>query len=110
MAVMPGSQDLPPRYGNARILRSLTVNVCTDVRDLVGGNREAVSVTIEMCFGVDPGGAVLGQRTSSQQRNPSARLEKALWWRRAVAAYPDYAEYQRKTDRQIPVFVLEPVV
>jgi hypothetical protein len=34
--------------------------------------------------------------------------EKALWWRRAVAAYPDYADYQRKTDRQIPVFVLEP--
>ncbi|MFI9559192.1 nitroreductase/quinone reductase family protein [Nonomuraea endophytica] len=35
--------------------------------------------------------------------------EKALWWGRAVAAYPDYADYQRKTDRQIPVFVLEPV-
>jgi deazaflavin-dependent oxidoreductase (nitroreductase family) len=35
--------------------------------------------------------------------------EKAEWWRRAVAAYPDYADYQRKTDRQIPVFVLEPV-
>jgi deazaflavin-dependent oxidoreductase (nitroreductase family) len=35
--------------------------------------------------------------------------EKALWWRRAVYAYPDYADYQRKTDRQIPVFVLEPV-
>jgi len=35
--------------------------------------------------------------------------EKALWWRRAVAAYPDYADYQKKTDRQIPVFVLEPV-
>nr|WP_063779399.1 nitroreductase family deazaflavin-dependent oxidoreductase [Kibdelosporangium sp. MJ126-NF4] len=35
--------------------------------------------------------------------------EKALWWRRAVQAYPDYAEYQRKIDRQIPVFVLEPV-
>jgi deazaflavin-dependent oxidoreductase (nitroreductase family) len=34
--------------------------------------------------------------------------EKALWWRRAVAAYPDYAEYQRKVDRRIPVFVLEP--
>src|SRR3954453_15788881 len=33
--------------------------------------------------------------------------EKALWWRRAVDAYPDYADYQRKTDRQIPVFVLE---
>jgi len=35
--------------------------------------------------------------------------EKALWWGRAVAAYPDYADYQKKTDRQIPVFVLEPV-
>ncbi|MFF2848019.1 nitroreductase family deazaflavin-dependent oxidoreductase [Streptomyces sp. NPDC058001] len=34
--------------------------------------------------------------------------EKALWWSRAVAAYPDYADYQAKTDRQIPVFVLEP--
>lgn len=34
--------------------------------------------------------------------------EKALWWERAVAAYPDYADYQKKTDRQIPVFVLEP--
>ena len=35
--------------------------------------------------------------------------EKATWWERAVAAYPDYAEYQKKTDRQIPLFVLSPV-
>ena len=35
--------------------------------------------------------------------------EKALWWERAVAAWPDYAEYQQKTDRQIPVFVLTPI-
>ncbi|MFI0773761.1 nitroreductase family deazaflavin-dependent oxidoreductase [Streptomyces sp. NPDC021212] len=34
--------------------------------------------------------------------------EKALWWRRAVEAYPDYADYQEKTTREIPVFVLEP--
>jgi len=34
--------------------------------------------------------------------------EKAIWWKRAVAAYADYADYQKKTDRQIPVFVLEP--
>ena len=34
--------------------------------------------------------------------------EKAEWWDRAVAAYPEYAEYQEKTDREIPVFVLEP--
>jgi len=33
--------------------------------------------------------------------------ERAAWWSRAVAAFPDYADYQRKTDRQIPVFVLE---
>ncbi len=35
--------------------------------------------------------------------------EKAVWWERAVAAYPDYADYQRKTTREIPVFVLSPV-
>ncbi|MEE6163595.1 MULTISPECIES: nitroreductase family deazaflavin-dependent oxidoreductase [Mycobacteriaceae] len=35
--------------------------------------------------------------------------EKAAWWDRAVAAFPDYAEYQKKTDREIPVFVLTPV-
>ena len=34
--------------------------------------------------------------------------ERAEWWERAVAAYPPYAEYQRKTTREIPVFVLEP--
>jgi deazaflavin-dependent oxidoreductase (nitroreductase family) len=31
--------------------------------------------------------------------------ERAQWWQRAVAAYPPYAEYQAKTDRQIPVFL-----
>jgi deazaflavin-dependent oxidoreductase (nitroreductase family) len=34
--------------------------------------------------------------------------EKALWWERCVAAFPDYANYQAKTDREIPVFLLEP--
>lgn len=33
--------------------------------------------------------------------------EKSLWWARAVEAFPNYAEYQRKTKREIPVFVLE---
>ena len=36
--------------------------------------------------------------------------ERAVWWERAVQAYPDYADYQRRTDREIPVFVLEPDV
>jgi F420H(2)-dependent quinone reductase len=35
--------------------------------------------------------------------------EKRVWWERAVEAYPDYANYQKKTERQIPVFVLEPI-
>ncbi len=34
--------------------------------------------------------------------------ERAEWWQRAVDAFPDYAEYQTRTDRQIPVFILEP--
>jgi deazaflavin-dependent oxidoreductase (nitroreductase family) len=34
--------------------------------------------------------------------------ERDDWWVRAVAAWPDYAEYQKKTDREIPVFVLDP--
>jgi deazaflavin-dependent oxidoreductase (nitroreductase family) len=35
--------------------------------------------------------------------------ERGQWWERAVAAYPPYAEYARKTERLIPVFVLESV-
>lgn len=34
--------------------------------------------------------------------------EKATWWGYAVAAYPPYDEYQEKTEREIPVFVLDP--
>jgi deazaflavin-dependent oxidoreductase (nitroreductase family) len=34
--------------------------------------------------------------------------ERAQWWKRAVDAFPNYAEYQQKTSREIPVFVLEP--
>jgi deazaflavin-dependent oxidoreductase (nitroreductase family) len=35
--------------------------------------------------------------------------EKAVWWERAVTAFPDYADYQKKTEREIPLFVVEPV-
>jgi deazaflavin-dependent oxidoreductase (nitroreductase family) len=35
--------------------------------------------------------------------------EKALWWARANEVWPQYAGYQTKTDRPIPVFVLEPL-
>jgi deazaflavin-dependent oxidoreductase (nitroreductase family) len=35
--------------------------------------------------------------------------ERTAWWDRAVAAYPDYADYQTRTDRLIPVLLAEPV-
>jgi deazaflavin-dependent oxidoreductase (nitroreductase family) len=35
--------------------------------------------------------------------------ERDEWWERCVAAYPSYADYQKRTERQIPVFVCEPV-
>ena len=35
--------------------------------------------------------------------------EKARWWQRAVETWPSYDDYQKKTDRQIPLFVLSPV-
>jgi len=57
---------------------------------------------------------VVELQDGTQKRDMTAREvtgdEKAQWWERAVAAYPDYADYQTKTERSIPVFVLEPVV
>jgi F420H(2)-dependent quinone reductase len=48
----------------------------------------------------------------SRQQDMIARevtgAERAQWWDRAVAAYPPYADYQQRTSRQIPVFVIEP--
>lgn len=35
--------------------------------------------------------------------------EKRIWWDRALETWPDYGNYQTRTERQIPVFVLEPV-
>ncbi|WP_019202662.1 nitroreductase/quinone reductase family protein [Tsukamurella sp. 1534] len=34
--------------------------------------------------------------------------EREEWWTRAVAAYPPYADYQEKTDRLIPIVLVEP--
>jgi len=34
--------------------------------------------------------------------------ERATWWERSVAAFPPYAEYQQKTEREIPVFLASP--
>ncbi len=47
--------------------------------------------------------------TQLRAREVSDSAERTRIWTDAVAAYPPYAEYQTKTDRQIPVFVLDPV-
>ena len=36
-------------------------------------------------------------------------VERATWWERAVGVYAPYADYQRRTDRLIPVFLAEPI-
>jgi deazaflavin-dependent oxidoreductase (nitroreductase family) len=50
-----------------------------------------------------------GTATGRFRAREVAGEERAQWWERAVEAYPPYAEYQQKTDRLIPVLVLEPV-
>ncbi|WP_040494659.1 nitroreductase family deazaflavin-dependent oxidoreductase [Ilumatobacter nonamiensis] len=35
--------------------------------------------------------------------------ERATWWERSVAVFAPYADYEAKTDREIPVFVARPV-
>ena len=48
-----------------------------------------------------------GPRTWEMTARELTSEERAAWWERAVAAYPPYAEYQQRTDRLIPLFVLE---
>jgi deazaflavin-dependent oxidoreductase (nitroreductase family) len=50
-----------------------------------------------------------GPVTKDYQAREVTGEERATWWARAVAVWPDYDEYQTKTDRRIPVFVLTPI-
>jgi deazaflavin-dependent oxidoreductase (nitroreductase family) len=50
-----------------------------------------------------------GTQTWDMKAREISGEEKAAWWERCVSAYPDYAEYQKKTEREIPVFLLERV-
>jgi F420H(2)-dependent quinone reductase len=50
-----------------------------------------------------------GPDKADYQAHEASGEERERWWERAVEVWPDYAEYQTKTDRQIPVFVLERV-
>jgi deazaflavin-dependent oxidoreductase (nitroreductase family) len=49
-----------------------------------------------------------GQKRADMIAREITGAERAEWWERAVAAYPPYADYQERTSRRIPVFVLEP--
>lgn len=76
-------------------------------------------------FGSQGGAPTNPQWVHNLRAHPAARLqdgpeavdftvrevtgdEKAAWWARGVAAWPDYDNYQAATERPIPVFVLEP--
>jgi len=48
-------------------------------------------------------------RGDYEARELEAGPERDAWWQRAVETWPPYAEYQQKTDRLIPVFVLTPL-
>ncbi len=48
-----------------------------------------------------------GDKTVTLTARELEGAEREQWWNLAVAAYPPYAEYQTKTERLIPVFVVE---
>ncbi len=50
-----------------------------------------------------------GTETKTYRAREVVGEEKTPWWDLAVATFPNYGEYQTKTERQIPVFVLEPI-
>lgn len=50
-----------------------------------------------------------GSRTWSARARELHGTEREQWWARCVEAFPPYADYQRRTERLIPVLALEPV-
>ena len=58
----------------------------------------------------DPGVTIqIGSRTHPMRARVASPQERSLWWSRIVAAYDGYGEYQSRTDREIPVVLLEPL-
>ena len=50
----------------------------------------------------------VGRETRRVEARVATPEEKARWWARLVEMYPSYADYQKKTDREIPVVLLRP--
>lgn len=49
-----------------------------------------------------------GTEVTARRAREISGAEREEWWARCVEAFPPYAEYQTKTDRLIPVLLLEP--
>ncbi len=114
----------------ANLLRGVPIIVLTTVGAKTGGLRKTALMRVEhdgrYAVVASKGGAPdAPQWYYNLVKNPHVELqdgskgdftarelsgdERALWWDRALAVWPDYAGYQTKTDRLIPVFVLEPL-
>lgn len=50
-----------------------------------------------------------GATVSDRRARLLAGEERELWWQRAVEAFANYAQYQESTEREIPLFILEPI-
>lgn len=50
----------------------------------------------------------IGEKRHSMVARTADPEERATWWPQVVAAYEGYAEYQSRTDREIPIVFLEP--
>lgn len=114
----------------ANTLRGVPVIVLTTVGAKSGGLRKTALMRVEhegrYAVVASKGGAPEPpQWYFNLRKNPHVELQDGAvkrdylareldgaeydeWWQRAVAVWPDYAEYQKKTDRRIAVFVLEP--
>jgi len=51
-----------------------------------------------------------GAEKHDYEAREATGAERAEWWQRALEVWPDYARYQQRTDREIPLFVLTRIV
>ena len=113
----------------ANLLRGVPIIVLTTVGSQSGALRKTALMRVEhdgrYAVVASKGGAPDEPRWGeNMRRHPHVELqdgavprdftarelsgdERAEWWARAAAVWPDYDEYQKKTDRQIAIFVLE---
>jgi deazaflavin-dependent oxidoreductase (nitroreductase family) len=115
----------------ANLLRGVPIIVLTTVGAKSGGLRKTALMRVEhdgsYCVVASKGGAPDEPKwAENMRRHPRVELqdgadkrdyaarelsgdERAQWWTRSAAVWPDYDAYQTKTDRQIALFVLEPL-